>query len=179
MESGPARCCSTASSPGSPASRGSARWASFRSTGDSTFISKDGRTTFVVVAVNADKGDSVARLVAPVRALVQEAFARPAWTPPATRCGSPARSRSTSTCAPWWPPTESAASLRLLPLRRGSCCSPSGALVAAVLPLIIGFLAIWVTLAVVVILADHADVGLRAQHDDHARPRRGHRPYFA
>ncbi len=48
--------------------------ASFRSTHDSTLVSADGRRTFLILAMNADKGDSVSKLVAPVRAVVQSAI---------------------------------------------------------------------------------------------------------
>ncbi|MBK7351614.1 MAG: MMPL family transporter [Gemmatimonadales bacterium] len=134
--------------------------ASFRSTGDSTFISKDGRTTFVVVAVNADKGDSVARLVAPVRALVQEAFRQTGVDSASHQVRVTGRSPLDLDVRTVVAADSKRGELRLLPLTAGILLLAFGALVAAVLPLIIGFLAIWVTLAVVVILADYTPMSV-------------------
>ena len=49
---------------------------SYRSTGDTTFLSHDHRATFVIVALQATRGDSAGALVLPVRTLVQETLAR-------------------------------------------------------------------------------------------------------
>ncbi len=48
---------------------------SFRSTGDSTFVSKDGKATVLLLALVPAKGDSVARMVPPVRKTVSETLA--------------------------------------------------------------------------------------------------------
>ena len=50
--------------------------------------------------------------------------------------------------------------IRLLPLTAGILLLAFGALVAAILPLIVGFLAIWVTLAIVVLLADYTPMSV-------------------
>ena len=64
----------------------------------------------------------------------------------------------------------------LLPLTLIILVLAFGALVAAVLPLIVGFLAIAISLAIIgADRARHADVGVRAQHDDDDRPGRRHR----
>ena len=145
-------------------------------TGDTTFLSRDRRTTFFVVALRADQsGDS----------------ARAGASRPGRRCGaclprcrtvrdtarrSPAGPRSISTCARSPPRTASEGEQPLLPLTLVILVLAFGALVAAVLPLVIGFLAIAVSLAIIGLLtADHADVGLRAEHDHDDRSGRGHR----
>ena len=50
--------------------------------------------------------------------------------------------------------------IRLLPLTAGILLLAFGALVAAVLPLIVGFMAIWVTLAIVVILSAYTPMSV-------------------
>src|SRR5690242_8951412 len=44
---------------------------SYRSTNDTTFVSRDRRATFVIVALEATRGDSAGALVQPVRALLR------------------------------------------------------------------------------------------------------------
>ena len=134
--------------------------ASFRSTHDSTFVSKDGRTTFLVVAVDADKGDSVSKLVAPVRALVQDAFRETgvdSFSHPVRVTGRSPLDLDVRTVVA---ADSRRGELRLLPLTAGILLLAFGALVAAMLPLVIGFLAIWVTLAVVVMLADYTPMSV-------------------
>ena len=71
------------------------------STGDTTFLSRDHRATFLIVALKATRGDSAGALV--------RAGAAPGAADPRTRSRrrhatgrrSPAARRSTSTCAPW------------------------------------------------------------------------------
>src|SRR4051812_39829781 len=48
---------------------------SYPSTGDTTFLSRDRRSTFVIVALEATRGDSAGALVLPARALVQQTMA--------------------------------------------------------------------------------------------------------
>ncbi len=134
--------------------------ASFRSTGDSTFISDDGRTTFLVLAVNADRGDSVAKLVTPVRALVREAFLQTGVDTATHRVRVTGRSPLDLDIRNVVAADSKQGEIRLLPLTAGILLLAFGALVAALLPLIVGFLAIWVTLAIVVILADYTPMSI-------------------
>ncbi len=134
--------------------------ASFRSTGDSTFIDRDGRTTFVVLSVNADRGDSVARLVPPVRALVREALLQTGVDSLTHRVRVTGRSPLDLDVRTVVAADSKRGEIRLLPLTAGILLLAFGALVAAVLPLIVGFLAIWITLAVVVILADYTPMSV-------------------
>lgn len=134
--------------------------ASFRSTGDSTFISADGRTTFLVLAINADRGDSVAKLVAPVRALVHETFLQTGMDTATHRVRVTGRSPLDLDIRNVVAADSKQGEIRLLPLTAGILLLAFGALVAALLPLIVGFMAIWVTLAVVVILADYTPMSV-------------------
>jgi RND superfamily putative drug exporter len=134
--------------------------ASFRSTGDSTFISSDGRTTFLVLAINADKGDSVAKLVAPVRALVRETFLQTGMDTTTHQVRVTGRSPLDLDIRNVVAADSKQGELRLLPLTAGILLLAFGALVAALLPLIVGFMAISVTLAIVVILADYTPMSI-------------------
>ena len=48
---------------------------SYPSTGDTTFVSRDRRSTFMIVALQATRGDSAGALVTPVRRLVKATVA--------------------------------------------------------------------------------------------------------
>ena len=120
---------------------------SFPVTGDSLFISNDGRTTFFVVAVNVpgrdvggivpDARDRLARTMArvPNRASYRVLVTGRAPLDLDVRNISAEDSRN--------------GEIRLLPITLVILLLAFGALVAAVLPLLVGFLAIFVALAVV------------------------------
>jgi RND superfamily putative drug exporter len=128
--------------------------ASFRSTQDSTFISHDGKSTFVLLAMDSDRRDTVARLVQPVRQLIQEAMAQTGVDSVSHRVLVTGRSPLDLDVRSVVAADSRRGEIRLLPLTAGILLLAFGALVAAILPLIVGFLAIWVTLAIVVVLAD-------------------------
>jgi RND superfamily putative drug exporter len=134
--------------------------ASFRSTGDSTFISADGTSTFMVLAVDADKGDSVAKLVPPVRRLVAEAIAQTRVDTAKAKVRVTGRSPLDLDVRNVVAADSRRGEIRLLPLTAGILLLAFGALVAAILPLIVGFLAIWITLAVIVVLADYTPMSV-------------------
>lgn len=134
--------------------------ASFRSTQDSTFMSPDGRRTFIVLAMGAAYGDSVATLVAPVRLLVQESIAQTGVDTAAVRIRVTGRAPLDLDVRTVVAADSRRGEIRLLPLTAGILLLAFGALVAAILPLIIGFLAIWVTLAVIVVLADYTPMSV-------------------
>jgi len=124
---------------------------SYSSTGDSTFLDPDRRTGFMVVALRAPGGDSAAALVSPVRTEVRRSLA-----------ALPNGGGYTAYVTGRAPldldiRTASAADTRhgerlLLPLTMVILVLAFGALLAAVLPLIVGFLAIVVSLAVIGLL---------------------------
>ncbi|HXW96164.1 MAG TPA: MMPL family transporter, partial [Gemmatimonadales bacterium] len=127
--------------------------ASFRSTHDSTFLGRDGKGTFLVLGINGEDGEGVGKLVEPVRALVREAFTQTAVDTGAFRVRVTGRSPLDLDVRTVVAADSRRGEIRLLPLTAGILLLAFGALVAALLPLIIGFLAIWITLAIVVILA--------------------------
>jgi len=133
---------------------------SFRSTHDSTFITPDGRRTFILVALGAIQSDSVGKLVVPVRALVQEALAQTAVDTTRYRALVTGRSPLDLDVRTIVAADSRRGEIRLLPLTAGILLLAFGALVAAILPLVIGFLAIWVTLAIVVILANYTPMSV-------------------
>lgn len=130
-----------------------AKVVSFRSTGDSTFISEDGRLTFIMLFLDADRSDSVPKLVAPVRALIHETQQQTRVDSTSYRIRVTGRSPLDLDVRAVSARDSREGELRLLPLTAGILLLAFGALVAAILPLIVGFLAIWVTLAIIVVLA--------------------------
>jgi putative drug exporter of the RND superfamily len=134
--------------------------ASFRSTQDSTFISKDGHRTFLVVAMDADRADSVSKLVLPVRRLVHEAMVQTRVDSTTHRVLVTGRSPLDLDVRNVVAADSRQGEIRLLPLTAGILLLAFGALVAAILPLVVGFLAIWVTLAIVVLLADYTPMSV-------------------
>lgn len=134
--------------------------ASFGSTGDSTFISGDGTQTFLVLAMDAEQGDSVSRLVAPVRRLVSEAIAQTGVDTIRCKVRVTGRSPLDLDVRSVVAADSRRGEIRLLPLTAGILLLAFGALVAAILPLVVGFLAIWVTLAIIVILADYTPMSV-------------------
>lgn len=134
--------------------------ASFRSTSDSTFITSDGKRTFIVLALAADRGDSVAKLVPPVRAEVQHAIRTNGVDTAVTRLRVTGRTPLDLDVRSVVASDSRQGEIRLLPLTAGILLLAFGALVAAVLPLIVGFMAIWVTLAIVVILSAYTPMSV-------------------
>jgi len=134
--------------------------ASFRSTNDSTLVSADGRRTFLILAMDADKGDSVSKLVAPVRALVHEAIRTTGVDTTKYRLRVTGRSPLDLDVRNVVAADSKRGEVRLLPLTAGILLLAFGALVAAILPLIVGFMAIWVTLAIVVILSAYTPMSV-------------------
>jgi RND superfamily putative drug exporter len=134
---------------------------SWPSTGDSTFISADHRSTFLLVALDVTTGDSAGRLVVPARNIVRETLERArAGTRQAGDSSAAARYTASLTgrsALDLDVRTVSAddskrSEVRLLPLTMVILVLAFGALVAALLPLVVGFLAIAVSLTIVGLL---------------------------
>ena len=132
---------------------------SFPSTGDSTFLSRDRRSTFVIVALEAVPGDSAGALVLPVRALVQQTMAR---VPGGTAYRARVTGRAPLDLDVRTVVTRDSAEgeKRLLPLTLVILVLAFGALVAAALPLIVGVLAIAVSLAIIGVLAHYTPMSV-------------------
>ena len=134
--------------------------ATFKSTGDSTFLSRDGHQTLLLLAIRPDGGDSVSALVAPLRALVRAGIRAAGVDTTTTTVRLTGRAALDIDVRSVVASDSRRGEIRLLPLTAGILLLAFGALVAAILPLIVGFLAIWITLAVVVILANYTPMSV-------------------
>ena len=125
---------------------------SYPSTNDTTFLSHDRRATFVIVALKAARGDSAGALVMPVRTLVRATLAR---TPEAAGIRARVTGRAPLDLDVRTVVTRDSArgEERLLPLTLVILVLAFGALVAAALPLIVGVLAITISLAIIGVVA--------------------------
>ncbi|MGH7579664.1 MAG: MMPL family transporter, partial [Gemmatimonadales bacterium] len=124
---------------------------SYPATGDSTFLSRDGRITFVLVAIDIEDGDSAGAYVPPTREVVRRTLAR-------APDGAVYRARVTGR-APLDLDVRKVVTqdsrrgeTTLLPLTLVILVLAFGALVAAALPLVVGVLAIAVSLAIIGLL---------------------------
>ncbi|HSB56025.1 MAG TPA: MMPL family transporter, partial [Gemmatimonadales bacterium] len=125
--------------------------ATFKSTNDSTFLSKDGHQTLMVVAMRATRGDSVASFVVPLRDQIRQAVKLSHTDTTTTTIRLTGRSALDLDVRSVVASDSRRGEIRLLPLTAGILLLAFGALVAAILPLIVGFMAIWITLAIVVV----------------------------
>ena len=124
---------------------------SFHSTGDSTFIGPDGRTTFLLIALRVPTGDSAGGLVAPIRRLLGEKVRTlPVRGLTAHLTGRSALDIDVRTISG---EDSVRGELIAMPLTLIVLIFAFGALVAGILPLVIGFLAISVSLAVIGLVA--------------------------
>jgi putative drug exporter of the RND superfamily len=132
---------------------------SYPSTGDTTFLSRDRRATFVIVALEATRGDSAGALVLPVRALVRGTLAR---VPDGGRYRARVTGRAPLDLDVRTVVTRDSAEgeKRLLPLTLVILVLAFGALVAAALPLIVGVLAITVSLAIIGVIAHYTPMSV-------------------
>ncbi len=124
---------------------------SFQNTEDSTFVSRDGLTTFFVVALRVPSADSSGGLVLPIRSVVKRTLTGlNAEELTARVTGRSALDLDVRTIS-------SQDSVRgemlSMPLTLLVLVFAFGALIAATLPLIIGFLAITISLAIIGVLA--------------------------
>ncbi len=124
---------------------------SYRDTHDSSFVSHDHRTTVLIVTLASENPDSVNRLVMPARALQQETIRRFAnhASYQAYVTGRSALDLDTRTLSAQ---DSRRGELQLLPLTLIILVLAFGALVAALLPLIVGYFTIVVSLAIIGLL---------------------------
>jgi RND superfamily putative drug exporter len=125
---------------------------SFPSTNDTTFLSEDGRSTFVIVALDVQSGDTAGALVPPARRAVREALAR---APGGAAYQARVTGRAPLDLDVRTVVTEDSkrGEQALLPLTLLILVLAFGALVAAALPLVVGVLAIAVSLALIGLIA--------------------------
>jgi RND superfamily putative drug exporter len=124
---------------------------SYPATGDTTFLSQDRRTTFLLVAIDIATGDSAGAYVPPTRELVRRAVAR---APDSALYRARVTGRAPLDLDVRTVVTEDSrrGEAALLPLTMVILVLAFGALVAATLPLIVGVLAITISLAVIGLL---------------------------
>jgi RND superfamily putative drug exporter len=133
--------------------------ASYPSTGDSLFLSADAHRTFLLVSVLAPRGDSLSRLVTRFREAVNRSLARVphrddyrAWVTGRSPLDLDVRIVSTE--------DSRRLEARLLPLTLIILVLAFGALVAAVLPLLVGFLAVTISLSLIGLLAHYTPMSV-------------------
>jgi RND superfamily putative drug exporter len=133
--------------------------AAWPGTGDSTFISPDHRTTFLLAALTVTEGDTVGKLVVPARDAVHGTM-RTFHDAAAYQANVTGRSPLDLDVRTVSADDSRRGELRLLPLTLVILVLAFGALVAAALPLVVGFLAIAVSLAIIGILAKHTPMSI-------------------
>ncbi len=127
--------------------------ATIRATHDSTFVSRNGRSTFVLLALTAMSGDSSSQLVMPVRRVIAATLERFSVDTMRYQVRVTGRSPLDLDVRSITAADSKRGELRLLPLTMGILLLAFGALIAALLPLLVGFMAIWTTLAIITVLA--------------------------
>ena len=132
---------------------------SWPGTGDTTFLSRDRHATFFLVALQATRGDSSGALVVPVRQLVSHTLAA---MPQAAGFQARVTGRAPLDLDVRTVVARDSAEgeKRLLPLTLVILVLAFGALVAAFLPLIVGVLAITISLAIIGILAHYTPMSV-------------------
>ncbi|MGH7498348.1 MAG: MMPL family transporter [Gemmatimonadales bacterium] len=132
---------------------------SWPGTGDTTFLSRDRRATFFLVALEATRGDSAGALVVPVRQLVRHTIA---GMPQAEGVRARVTGRAPLDLDVRTVVARDSAQgeERLLPLTLIILILAFGALVAAFLPLIVGVLAITISLAIIGVIARYTPMSV-------------------
>jgi RND superfamily putative drug exporter len=125
---------------------------SYPSTGDSTFLGRDRRSTFVIVALDISSGDTAGTLVPPVRQAVRAALAR-APNGVAYQARVTGRAPLDLDVRTVVTNDSTRGEQALLPLTLLVLVLAFGALVAALLPLVVGVLAITISLALIGVIA--------------------------
>ena len=133
--------------------------ASYPSTKDSLFLSADARRTFLLVSVQAPRGDSLSRLVTRFRGALNRAIARVphrdeyrAWVTGRSPLDLDVRIVSTD--------DSRRLEARIIPLTLIILVLAFGALVAALLPLLVGSLAVAISLSLIGVLAHYTPMSV-------------------
>ncbi len=132
---------------------------SWPSTGDTTFLARDRRATFFLVALKATRGDSAGSLVVPVRQMLRQTLAR---LPQAAGIQVRVTGRSPLDLDVRTVVARDSAQgeKKLLPLTLIILILAFGALVAALLPLVVGILAISISLAIIGVIAHYTPMSV-------------------
>lgn len=124
----------------------------YRSPKDSLFLGPDGRTTFFLVSIDAPRGDSVGKVVSSFRKSLREAMGRVPYRD-AYRAWVTGRSPLDLDVRTVSAEDSKRLEARVLPITLVILVLAFGALVAALLPLLVGFLAVAISLALIGLLA--------------------------
>ncbi len=131
---------------------------SWPGTGDTTFLARDRRATFFLVALEATRGDSAGSLVVPVRQLLRRTLAA---LPQKGLTGKVTGRAPLDLDVRSVVARDSAeGERRLLPLTLVILILTFGALVAALLPLVVGVLAIAISLAIIGVIAHYTPMSV-------------------
>jgi RND superfamily putative drug exporter len=132
---------------------------SWPGTGDTTFVARDRRATFFLVALEATRGDSAGALVVPVRQLLRHTLA---GMPQAAGIAVKVTGRAPLDLDVRTVVARDSAQgeKRLLPLTLIVLVLAFGALVAALLPLVVGILAIAISLAIIGVIARYTPMSV-------------------
>jgi RND superfamily putative drug exporter len=124
---------------------------SFRTDGDSLFLARDGRAGLLVVLLGVPSMDSGVRLVPRARTVVEGAVAAAGAAPWRVHVtGEYAMDLDTRTVSER---DGQRIEVRILPVTLTVLVVAFGAVVAAALPVVVGVLSIWVSLAIIAVLA--------------------------
>ncbi len=132
---------------------------SYQSPADSIFLSPDGRLTFFLVSIDGPPGDSIGKLVTRFRRSLDQAVGR---VPYRDAYRTWVTGRSPLDLDVRLVSTEDGKRLeaRVLPLTLLILVLAFGALVAAVLPLLVGFLAVTISLTIIGLVAVHVPMSV-------------------
>ncbi len=125
---------------------------SYRTSEDSLFLAPDGRLTFLLVSVDASTGDSVGKVVATFRRALNQSVARMPYRD-AYRTWVTGRAPLDLDVRIVSADDSRRIEARVIPITLVILVLAFGALVAALLPLLIGFLAVAVSVAVIGLVA--------------------------
>ena len=132
---------------------------SYRTAHDSLFLSADGRMTFLLVSVDAPPGDSVGRLVVSFRRTLNHAVGRVPYRD-AYRTWVTGRSPLDLDVRTVSADDSRRLEARLIPITLVILVLAFGALVAALLPLLVGFMAVTVSVALIGVVATHTPMSV-------------------
>jgi RND superfamily putative drug exporter len=129
------------------------RVVSWRSTGDSMFIRPDRRGTVLFVVLDGVSGEAAMEMVAPARVVARSALARAGFDTLSFKALVTGETALNADLRVVSREASRDSELRLAPLTAAVLLLAFGALVAAALPLLIGFFAIWLSLAAMSVIA--------------------------
>jgi RND superfamily putative drug exporter len=132
----------------------------FRAAGDTALVSGDHRSTFIVLTLAAVPNDQHPGIIRSLRAVMHRTLAAAGPEGDRYEVLLTGRAPLDYDIRAISARDSKEAELRLLPLTMVVLVLAFGAFVSALLPLVVGFLAIWITLAIITILADYTPMSI-------------------